>query len=282
MLSYRHSYHAGNFADVLKHVILIEILEHLVKKDTPFDYIDTHAGAGLYSLESEHAEKIQEYKGGIGKINFKDFPELAKYHHVIGSCNADDQIRNYPGSPYIVQKYLRHKVRKNDRAWLYEMHPADYKSLDDLMSYDRDMRVERSDGFTGLLAKFPPLSKRGFVLIDPSYEIKEDYNLVFEAVARAYKKFATGTYAIWYPVVDRRLITQLEKKFRGVGIKNIQQFELGICQDGAQRGMTSSGMIIINPPWTLLATMKNLLPKLARAIGQDQAGVSRSLELTAE
>ncbi len=278
MLSYRHSYHAGNFADVLKHIILIEILEHLVKKDNPFDYIDTHAGAGFFSLQSEHAEKIQEYKNGIGKINFDDFPELASYQNIIRSCNKGLDIKNYPGSPYIAQHYLR----KHDRSWLFEMHPSDYQLLDQLMSGHKQVRVECSDGFKGLRAKVPPISKRGLVLIDPSYEIKEDYNLVFEMVASAYKKFATGIYAIWYPVVKRQTIEQLETKFIRSGIKKIQLFELGLSEDSTEKGMTSSGMIIINPPWTLMEKMTLLLPKLAAAIGNNKNAVMRCVTLSGE
>ncbi|MCF8473621.1 MAG: 23S rRNA (adenine(2030)-N(6))-methyltransferase RlmJ [Emcibacter sp.] len=278
MLSYRHSYHAGNFADVLKHIVVIEILEHLCKKETPFDYIDTHAGAGLYSLEGEHATKTGEYKNGIGKINFANFPELSSYQKIIQSCNNNGSLKNYPGSPYIARQYQR----QHDRLWLYEMHPTDYENLAQLMHDDRQTRIERSDGFKGLLAKVPPISKRGFVLIDPSYEIKQDYNLVYEMVLKAYKKFSTGTYAIWYPVINRSLINDLEQKFITSGIKKVQLFELGLAKDSKEWGMTSSGMIVINPPWKLMENMSLLLPKLLKALGSENSGHYRCLELVGE
>lgn len=278
MLSYRHSYHAGNFADVLKHIVMIEILEHLIKKDKPFDYIDTHAGAGLYDLRSEQANKVGEYKDGIDKINFADFPELAAYKNIIDTCNEGVTLNLYPGSPAIAQHYLR----EFDRAWLFEMHPTDYKILDQLMQNDRRVRVARSDGFKGLLAKVPPLSKRALVMIDPSYEIKEDYNQVFDDVTWAYKKFATGIYAIWYPVIERRTIQQLEAKFIASGIKNIQLFELGLSPDSPGKGMTSSGMIVLNPPWTLMDKMARLLPRLLRSMTRGEKGNFRCVQLVEE
>jgi 23S rRNA (adenine2030-N6)-methyltransferase len=278
MLSYRHSYHAGNFADVLKHIVLIEILEHLIKKEKPFDYIDTHAGAGLYNLRSDHAQKIQEFKNGIAKINFDKFPELSLYQDILKKCNDGPDIKFYPGSPYIAGQYLR----DYDRSWLYELHPSDYKILDQLVTGDRRIRVECGDGFKGLMAKVPPRSKRALVLIDPSYEIKDDYDRVIEVIIKAHKKFATGIYAIWYPVIQRTTINRMETLFRNSGIKNIQLFELGLTADTTEKGMTSSGMIVINPPWTLMEKMKSLLPRLAKVISHENQAVIRAVQLTDE
>lgn len=265
MLSYRHSYHAGNHADVLKHIVQIEILQHLTKKDSPFDYIDTHAGAGLYNLQGDHASKLQEYTQGIAKLKQDEWPDLATYFDILGQYNSAGKLDVYPGSPFITQHFLR----KKDRSWLYELHPKDAELLLNNTSKHRNVRVMREDGFKGLLSLLPPVSRRGLVLIDPSYEVKTDYGKVFNTIAEAYKKFPTGTYVLWYPVVDRITIDQLERKFVRCGIKKIQRYELGMRQDQFGTGMSASGVIVINPPWTLMDKMSQILPKLVTDLGGD-------------
>lgn len=262
MLSYRHSFHAGNFADVIKHVVLIEILAHLAKKDSAFDYIDTHAGAGIFDLASDHATKLHEYSNGIGKLKAEDWPELSVYFEILSSFNKQGSLDHYPGSPMIA----RYLLRRHDKAWLFELHPADFELLNNNIGKNKNIRARHEDGFKGALSLLPPLSRRGLVLLDPPYEVKTDYWQVVDTVVRAHKKFATGTYAIWYPVVDRARIDQLEKNFIDSGIKDIQRFELGLAPDSHAGGMTSSGMIVINPPWTLMKKMSQLLPKLAAAL----------------
>lgn len=278
MLSYRHSFHAGNFADVLKHIVLIEILQHLGKKEKAFDYIDTHAGAGLYHLASSHADKLQEYRSGIGKLDAAEWPELAAYFAVIDAVNAGNSLEYYPGSPFIAL----HCMRRQDRAWLYELHPEDAGLLLQNTQKVKRARVMREDGLKGLLSLLPPVSRRGLVLIDPSYEIKTDYDLVFQTVEKAYAKFPTGTYAIWYPVVERSRIIRLEKQFIKSGIKNIQRFELAITADSDERGMTASGMMVINPPWSLMNTMGQLLPKLVNSLTADNSAFYKCDVLVAE
>ena len=268
MLSYRHSFHAGNFADLLKHIVLVEILDYLIQKEAGFEYIDTHAGAGLYSLSSVEAQKLQEYAGGIGKLNAVDFPELALYFEVVGSYNPAEALEFYPGSPAIANFFLR----PQDRAWLHELHPRDYELLHETMSASRISRVQRQDGFEGLSGLLPPVRRRGLVLIDPSYEIKSDYDLVVTHLVNGHKKFSQGVFALWYPVIDRRTIDKLQAKLYRSGIKNIQRFELGVYPDDYGRGMTSSGMIVINPPWTLFDKMSKVLPKLAQQIGDANRG----------
>ena len=265
MLSYRHSYHAGNFADVIKHIVIVEVIEYLSQKDKAFEYIDTHAGAGLFHLKSEHATKLQEYSNGIAKLRPQDWPELDSYLSCVSSFNTDGSLEYYPGSPVIAKQL----VRSHDKAWLYELHPADFELLQNNIGHDRRIRLRQDDGFKGLLGLLPPLSRRGLVLIDPPYEMKTDYDTVFKTVTLAHKKFASGTYAIWYPVVDRRRIEQLQDNFINSGIKNIQRFELALTADSAERGMTASGMIVINPPWTLMAKMSQLLPRLVDTLGED-------------
>ncbi|MEW6997372.1 23S rRNA (adenine(2030)-N(6))-methyltransferase RlmJ [Colwelliaceae bacterium BS250] len=278
MLSYRHSFHAGNFADVLKHIVLVEILEHFTQKDKSFDYIDTHSGAGLFNFSSEHAAKLQEYSNGIGKLNQQDWPELASYFAAINQHNTTDKLEYYPGSPI----FATHFLRAQDRAWLYELHPADFELLNDNAANGRKVRVKCEDGFKGLIGLLPPASRRSLVLIDPPYEIKTDYDLVVKTIIKAHKTFATGTYAIWYPVVDRARIDKMEHGLLKSGIKNIQRFELALTADTEERGMTSSGMIVINPPWTLFDKMNTLLPKLTAAIGEDASAFYKCDVLAAE
>lgn len=263
MLSYRHSFHAGNFADIIKHIVLVKILEHLIKKETPFEYIDTHSGAGLFNLKSSEAQKLQEYANGINKLEPKDFPELARYFEVVQSFNTLGALDFYPGSPSIAKYFMR----PQDRAWLFELHPTDYELLSKNMWGHKKVRVSCSDGFDGMAALLPPTCRRGLILMDPSYEIKSDYNRVFDMFVKGYNKFSTGIYAIWYPVVERQKIDILEGKFVQSGIKNIQRFELGISADSVERGMNASGVIVINPPWTLFDKMSRVLPRLAHSLG---------------
>lgn len=278
MLSYRHSYHAGNFADVLKHIVLIECLEHFNKKATPFDYIDTHSGAGLYDLRSANANKTSEYKEGIAKLKRIDFPELENYFDVIDGLNAqqgvsikDKGLTFYPGSPAIAHRYVTHPDRQKDKAWLFELHSNDFRILSDSLSggsksQARKIRIKQEDGLKGLLGLVPPVSRRGLILIDPSYEMKTDYQDVVDAVVKAHKKFSSGTYAIWYPVVERKRIDAMWRKLKKAGVKNIQQYELGLAEDSHERGMTSAGMLVINPPWTLKAKLDKVLPKLVKQL----------------
>ena len=271
MLSYRHAYHAGNFADILKHSVLIEMLNYFIKKDKPFEYIDTHAGAGLYDLSSTFAVKNSEFQNGIEKLNLNEFPELTEYFSVIRHFNTDHTLGSYPGSPAIARYYLRNQ----DRAWLFEKHPTDYAALNVLMKKNRRIKVSPDDGFKGLISLLPPHSRRALILVDPSYEIKEDYKHVFDYIVKAHKRFSTGMYAIWYPVVERNKVQSLEQKFKQSGIKNIQLFELALSQDSSQRGMSSSGMIVINPPWTLFDKMEKLLPKFVETLSIKDEGFFR-------
>jgi len=263
LLSYRHGFHAGNFADVLKHIVAVEIFEHFIKKEKAFTYIDTHSGSGLFDLNSTYADKLQEYKKGIALLSSKDFPELAKYFEILKIYNPSNSLQLYPGSPLIAA----HFIRQQDKAWLHELHPQDFQSLAKNIEIYFKFSAKQEDGLKAMLTYLPPVSRRGFVLIDPSYEVKTEYDQVFKSVEKAYLKFPTGTYALWYPVVDRQRIDRLERKFVGSGIKNIQRFELGVEADStgskAEKGMTASGMIVINPPWNLYNKMSKILPKLA-------------------
>jgi len=279
MLSYRHAFHAGNFADVLKHLTLIQLIDYLSKKDKGFCYIDTHAGAGSYALHSDYALKNREFDNGIGKLwQRTDLPaEIAQYVNLIQQINQGKQLHYYPGSPVISQTLLR----QQDRLILFELHSTEIKLLSNFVKKDARVKVLHQDGLSNSLTLLPPIERRGLVLIDPSYEIKSDYIQVFKTLEKMYQRFATGTYALWYPVIERQRILQLERNFKNSEIKNIQLFELGLCADATQPGMTACGMIVINPPWTLKSQMEQILPWLV-AILTEQKGYYRIEQLIGE
>lgn len=259
MLSYRHSYHAGNHADVLKHTVLSLCLNHLKEKSKPFIYLDTHAGAGRYLLQSKEAEKTQEHLTGIDRIwHATDTPELLSSYLGILRRYNDKQLKYYLGSPLFAKNLLR----SDDRLLLTELHSIDFRLLRHEFLKDKRAAVLREDGYHQLKSKLPPREKRGMVLIDPSYELKSDYQTVVEAVAAGYKRFKTGIYTLWYPVVSRSQTQRMINNLISTGIKRVLQIELAIRPDNMQRGMTASGMIIVNPPWQLKTQMESLLPWL--------------------
>ncbi|HEM8293788.1 MULTISPECIES: 23S rRNA (adenine(2030)-N(6))-methyltransferase RlmJ [Providencia] len=270
MLSYRHSFHAGNHADVLKHTVQSLIIESLKEKEKPFLYLDTHSGAGRYQLTGEHAEKTGEYLDGIARIwEQPDLPEeLLPYMNIVRRLNDGGRLRYYPGSP-LLAKFL---LREHDKLVLTELHTSDYPLLRGEFLKDRRAQVSREDGYQQLKSKLPPHSRRGFALMDPPYEMKSDYEAVVKAVAEGYKRFATGTYAIWYPVVLRQQIKRMVNQLEATGIRKILQIELAVRPDSDQRGMTASGMIVINPPWKLEQQMKNVLPWLHKTLVPEGTG----------
>ncbi len=280
MLSYRHSFHAGNFADVLKHIVLIKILEHLRIKDKAFCCIDTHAGAGKYELDSEYAQKNKEFQNGVGALwQLDNLPgAVADYVRVIKSFNATDTLNTYPGSPLIIKQLLR----QQDHLFAHELHPTEIELLNLAIKNDRRITVQHTDGLKNTLGLLPPKANRGLVLIDPSYEIKSDYETVVEYLFKFYKRFSHGTFALWYPVVDRSRNIQLENAIKSSPLKNVQLYELGLKADTTEHGMTASGMIVINPPWTLATELQDTLPYLANTLGLENAGHYRIETLVAE
>lgn len=273
MLSYRHSFHAGNFADVLKHIILIQLIEHLKKKDKAFCYIDTHAGAGKYALHSDYALKNREFDTGISKLwQHNDAPSpVTDYLNLIKQFNPDGQLTYYPGSPLIAKQLLREK----DPLFLYELHTTEATLLSERFKRVKNAKVFHANGLIDSLAQLPPSQRRGLIMIDPSYEMKQDYRQVVESLVKMTKRFATGTYALWYPVTERKRCDQLERSLIATGIKNMQLFELALQADSSDYGMTACGMIIINPPWTLTAQMQTVLPYLATSLSDNHAGFYR-------
>ncbi|SKA18587.1 23S rRNA (adenine(2030)-N(6))-methyltransferase RlmJ [Photobacterium toruni] len=264
MLSYRHSFHAGNHADVVKHIVQSLILDALKQKDKPFVYHDTHSGVGRYDLQDERSEKTGEFKQGIARIwSRDDIPtEIATYIDAIKALNNNDELRYYPGSP----KVARAQIRDQDRMVLTELHPSDFPLLLQEFRGDRQVKMYQEDAFARLKASLPPKERRGVVLIDPPYELKHEYQDVVKAIKQSYQRWATGTYAIWYPVVYRETIDNMLQGLKDLNIRNILQIELGVEPDTEERGMTASGMIVINPPWKLASQMEQILPWLQHAI----------------
>ena len=270
MLSYRHSFHAGNHADVLKHIVQALIIDSLKGKEKPFLYLDTHAGAGRYRLGNEHAERTGEYLSGVVQIwQRRDLPvDLAPYMNAVRAFNQGDTLRYYPGSP-LIARYL---LREHDKIQLTELHPRDYLLLSREFSKDSRARVQRADGYQQIKSQLPPLLRRGFIFIDPPSEIKTDYQRVVEAISEGHKRFATGTYALWYPVVLRQKIKRMLKELEATTIRNILQLELALRPDSDRSGMTASGMIVVNPPWKLEQQMNHLLPWLHKVLAPSGNG----------
>ena len=280
MLSYRHSYHAGNHADVLKHIVLTLCINALKEKEKPFLYLDTHSGAGRYLLKSEHSEKTGEYLSGINLLwQQPNIPELLNtYLSVIKRYNPFSELKYYPGSPLIAKQLLR----QQDKLNLTELHPTDYPLLRQEFSKDKRAKVLREDGFAQLKSKLPHEFRRGIILIDPSYEIKNDYQIIPKALFEAYKRFATGVYLIWYPVVSRTQTQKMIDSIIKLGIRRISQFELAIKPDNNQKGMTASGMLVINPPWKLHEQMQTILPSLKNTLDVEKTGSFIAQELVSE
>ncbi len=280
MLSYRHGFHAGNFADVLKHMVLIQVLDYMKQKEKSIRIIDTHAGAGVYKLNGAQAQKNREFENGISRLwSLNQTPAaVTRYIALVRDLNEHGQLQIYPGSPLLVRKLMR----EQDRLFLHELHPADFQFLRDCMRDHKNIKVTNEDGFAGLQALLPPPDRRALILLDPSYEVKSDYQHLIKQVVQAHKRFSTGTFAIWYPVVLRQRIDEMELALQKSGIKNIQLMELGLQPDNPEHGMTSSGMIVINPPWTLWGEMEEALPWLADQLGESGQGFYRLEQLVAE
>ena len=273
MLSYRHAFHAGNHADVLKHFVLVQLLRHMRQKETPFWVIDTHAGAGVYALDTGYATKLAEHIDGIGRLwRRNDLPApLTDYVNLVRELNPEGQLRAYPGSPWIAQRLLR----AQDRLRLFELHSSDSALLQNNFralgaAAERRTIIAATDGYAGLKAVLPPLPRRGLVLIDPSYEDKADYVNVVVALKDALTRFATGTYMLWYPQLARADSQRLPLTLKKLPAKSWLHLSLSVCapaEDGF--GMRGSGLFILNPPWTLHKTLQEVMPYLVQVLGRD-------------
>lgn len=297
MFSYRHAFHAGNHADVLKHTCLIALMKYLTQKDTALTVIDTHAGAGLYRLDGDYTETSGEAGEGIFKLitaasaatPYPWAPALQDYLDVLRKLNPHfaqtgdaAHLKIYPGSPFIEQQFLSGR----DKLKLFELHPTDFKSLSGniaQLGVGRQVAVAREDGFEALKVFLPPPARRALVLCDPSYEMKTDYLRVSNHMADALKRFATGTYAVWYPIIPRPEAHDLPRKLKTLAVKSGRSWlhatltvkSSKLTTDTAsgeviRPGLPASGMFIINPPHTLKAELNAALPQMVALLGQDR------------
>lgn len=282
-MNYRHIYHAGNFADVLKHAVLARLIRYAQQKDAAFRVLDTHAGIGLYDLSSEEAQKTGEWLGGIGKLMDADLPPaigaiLEPYLTAVRELNPEGGITLYPGSP----KLARMLFRNQDRLSAMELHPDDFAALRRLFEGDFQARVTELDGWLALGAHLPPKEKRGIILVDPPFEQDGEYERLAERFAKAYRRFSTGTYCLWYPIKKGAPIAAFHETLKGFDIKKMLCAELSVKSDRNTTGLTGSGLIIVNPPYTLKDELHTLLPFLKDLLAEDRYASQRAFWLRGE
>lgn len=276
-MNYRHLYHAGNFADVVKHLTLVLLLEHLHKKPEPFCYLDTHAGIGRYPLDSVEAQKTGEYRSGIAKlVSATGVPApIVEYLRLVLAAdplNRPSKLHAYPGSPLLARALLR----PQDRAVLCELHPADAEALKRLFDADPQVAVHHMNGYHGLKAFVPPRERRGLVLIDPPFEVEDEFEQLVTGLQEAHRRWATGIYAIWYPIKDRRGVRRFYSALEKTGLRKLLLAEFSLYPEDLPDRFNGCGMIILNPPWQLDARLGELLPALAEHLaepGQARVGV---------
>lgn len=255
-MNYRHIYHAGNFADVLKHWVLTLILEKLRQKETPFCLLDTHAGLGMYDLQHPNAQNTMEHQNGVAQLLVKPLaPEFAAYMRIVQAYTKDHAI--YPGSAAIMQEFLR----PTDRLLLNELHPEDFAQLKENFAQDRRIKIYNNDAYQCLKALLPPPERRGLVLIDPAFEVKDEFTRIIQGLQDALKRFANGIYVIWYPIKDRAVVEKFYRDVRKINLPPALCVEFYANEDiGVQ--LNSCGLLILNPPWQLDETLRSCLPKL--------------------
>ena len=267
MLAYRHAFHAGNHADVLKHTVLALVLRYMNSKPKPYRLIDTHAGAGGYSLEGRFAQKKGEYEQGIARLwSRDDLPApVADYVALVKQFNPEGQLEQYPGSPAFAQMLLR----AQDQLRLFELHPTDHRILASYLGPVKGAEVYDTDGFDGLKSQVPPSTRRAVVLMDPSYEGHGDYPRVVASLRDALARFAEGVYVVWYPQVTKLEAAQLPKRLESLAPKGWLHARLTVQQPDSQGfGLAGSGVFILNPPYTLHDQLLTVLPYLTEVLGQ--------------
>ena len=277
MFSYRHAFHAGNHADVLKHTVLIATVQYLTQKEATLTVLDTHGGAGLYRLDGDYASKSGEAEEGVLRLAAAKEAELAPvlqdYLQMVRRFNQGNAIRNYPGSPFITQALLR----GHDRLKAFELHPTDMRSLTGNMAQlevRRQVAILHEDGFEGVKKFLPPPSRRALLLCDPSYELKTDYGRVLDMAADGLKRFPTGTYAVWYPIIPRPEAHDLPKRLKTMATKAGKSWlhatlTVKSNKTSERGGLPASGMFLINPPFNLRDQLKPAMPQLVKLLGQD-------------
>lgn len=278
-MNYRHAFHAGNFADVIKHIVLTRILTYLHQKQSAFRVIDTHAGAGRYDLTGDEAQRSGEWRFGVARILQARFSDeahalVAPYLDIVRAFNPARELVAYPGSPLIARALLR----PQDRLVACEIQDAARKTLISNLSRDPQARVVDLDGWTALTAFVPPNERRGLVLIDPPFEDKDEFSRLADRFAAAHAKWPTGIYMLWYPAKERRGPEQLAREVASVaavregGNENCLRVEFSVAPQTADSGLVSTGLLIVNPPWTLASELKTILPELEKPLGLGGAG----------
>lgn len=283
-MNYRHAFHAGNFADVFKHVLLSRIILALGRKPTPFRYIDTHSGIGWYDLGSDEARRGGEWKDGIGRLLAAEATGavaalLQPYLDAVGPRDAEGRPLDYPGSPAVAQ----HLARAGDRLILCERHPVDVETLREAVKGDRRAKVVAIDGYMGLNAYVPPPERRGLVLIDPPFEERGEFDTMTAALEKAYRKWPTGLYALWYPIKDRAAVVRFGDALAGSTMKKVAQVELIVDAAALAQGtLAGCGMVLVNPPFSLEEEAATILPFLAQVLGRQEPGSWRWRSLRSE
>ncbi|HEV7320098.1 MAG TPA: 23S rRNA (adenine(2030)-N(6))-methyltransferase RlmJ [Ensifer sp.] len=282
-MNYRHIYHAGNFADVLKHAVLARLVTYLQQKEKAFRVLDIHAGIGLYDLSSEEAQKTGEWRDGIGRLLDGELPPeiaaiLGPYLSSVRALNSGSELTLYPGSP----KLARMLFRPQDRLSAMELHPDDYETLHRLFDGDFQSRITELDGWLALGAHLPPKEKRGLVLVDPPFEKEGEYERLADGLARAYRRFTGGVYCLWYPLKQGAPIKAFHEALKALDIPKMLCAELSVRSDRETTGLSGSGLIIVNPPFTLKSELDLLLPFLKARLAQDRFASSRCFWLRGE
>lgn len=280
-MNYRHVYHAGNFADVLKHAVLALVIEHLKVKPQPFRVIDTHAGAGVYDLSGAEAQKTGEWRDGIGRLLAVPPPApvaavLAPYLEVVRAENGEGSITRYPGSPLLARRLLRH----GDRLVVNEAHPDDGARLAALFAKDKACKVLALDGWTALKALLPPKERRGLVLVDPPFEQPGEFRRLVEGLTDAHRRFATGTVMLWYPVKDLRAARAFLSEAAALGLPKLLMAELYVRAPHIEGSLSGTGLVILNPPYTLHEKLALLLPYLVERLAREPGAQHRLEWLT--
>ena len=268
-MNYRHAFHAGNFADVLKHAVLARIVEYLKRKPGAFRVIDTHAGVGLYDLTGDEAQRTGEWRGGIGRLLDAALPEpvaglLAPYLDVVRALNPDGGVRHYPGSPLLTRRLLR----ESDRLTAIELHPEDSLALKARFAGDWQVRVIALDGWLALGAHVPPKEKRGLVLVDPPFEKEGDFDRLASGIAIAHRRWPGGTYALWYPIKDWAAVERFRETLGSSGIARIVDITLELRPPSPEPRLDGCGMVVVNPPFVLEEEMAAILPALRDLLGE--------------
>ncbi len=268
-MNYRHAYHAGNFADVVKHATLALVLDHLRAKDKPIAVLDTHAGIGRYDLQAIEAEKTGEYRDGILRVIDRPHPALEPYLGVVAAMNPGrPSPRLYPGSPELIVRL----TRPADRIHLAELHPEDAATLASAYAHDPRVSVTNQDGYIALKALLPPEPRRGLVLIDPPFEVTDEFARLARGLRHAHRRFATGIYAAWYPIKDRPPVAAFHKDVAESGIRKVMVAELLLRPDSDPERLNGCGLVIVNPPWRLDATLEDLFGWLRDRFGAAKTG----------